>query len=113
MGAGLCAVCCVTPMLVVLGVVSLATLLTVGLAAAAIVGLSLLAWAVAADRLGSAEPRIGRALGAAGAVVAVGSLLFDRNRSGLVIGVALMAAGALLVLATVHSSTTGAAARDQ
>lgn len=112
MGAGLCAVCCVVPMLVVFGVVSVAALVTVGLAAAAIVGLLLLAWAVAANRLGSPRPWIGRVLGGAGAAVAAVSFLLDGNRPGIVVGVALLAGGALLVLAAVRTSSPRLATRD-
>lgn len=101
-----CVACCAAPMLVLLGVVSLASLLTgsVTLGSVSLVGLAV--WALHRQRI----PNFGRAarasVGAIGVLLAVvGLVAIDRSstslgRSLVSSGVAVLACAAVLALAT-------------
>ena len=100
-----CVVCCGAPMLVLAGVVSLASLLAGGVAVGCVVLIGWAVWALHRQRI----PRFGRAVrlavGAAGLLLAlVGIVTIDGDssigRSLVSIGVALLACAAVLALAT-------------
>ncbi|MEP6661631.1 MAG: hypothetical protein ABJD24_17080 [Acidimicrobiales bacterium] len=106
--AGACVVCCVVPMLVLVGVISLGALVTFGVAVASIVAVVVLALGVGSGRLVGASQRLRRMLFAVGGAAAFGGLLNinhgARATTFIVVGVALLASSALLSLSAVEST---------
>ncbi len=104
-----CVVCCAAPILVLAGVVSLASLFAGGVAAGSVVLIGWTVWALHRQKI----PRLGRsarlAVGAVGALLAlVGLVTIDGSasigRSMVSGGVALLACAAVLSLATAPPS---------
>lgn len=99
---GACAVCCVAPMLVLAGLISIGTLLTFGVAAASIAAVVVVAIGVGSGRLVACPPRVRRVLFAVGGAAAFGGLLNvnqgARAATFIAVGLALFACCALLSL---------------
>ena len=97
-----CALCCVLPMLVVAGVASIGTLLTLGVAAASSAAVVVVALAVGSGRFAYASAPLRRALFAVGGAAAFGGLLNvghnSRAATFIAIGIASLACCALLSL---------------
>ena len=110
--AGACVVCCAGPMLVVAGVVSLASLVSGGIAVGSVVLVGLSVWALRRHRLGQPRPSMWRAVAAGGVVMAVGGLVWttSASRSLVSAGVALLACAAVLSLAAAPEPGSGHAA---
>ena len=103
---GACAVCCVVPMLVLAGLVSIGTLLTFGVAAASVAAVVVVALGVGSGRLADASPWVRRVLFAVGGAAAL-RRLFDvsdgaRAATFIAIGIAALACCSLLSLPPVR-----------
>ena len=104
-----CAVCCVVPVLVIAGVLTLGALIVGGLAIGAAVAIVALAILVGTRRVRSSAPMVRLALfavGGAGAVAGLWGLSTDRTGAAPVVVVALaaLAAAALLTVAEVRTA---------
>ena len=99
---GACAVCCVVPMLVLAGLISIGTLLRFGVAAASLAMVAVVAFGVGSGQLVDASPCVRRVLFTVGGAASFGGLLNvdDSARAAAFIGVgiALLACCALLSL---------------
>jgi peptidoglycan/LPS O-acetylase OafA/YrhL len=103
-----CALCCVVPMLLIAGLVSLGALVTLGVAAASIAAVAMVAVGVGSGRLTDVSPRLRRVLFAAGGAAAFGGLLNAnhgaRAAAFIAVGVGLLACCALLSLPASQST---------
>ena len=99
--ASLCVACCGFPMLVVLGLVSVAAAFTIGVSLASAGGVAVLAYLVVRHRTGHVPLMLARVLAVGGATLAVVGFWLSGNVAVLSVAIAMLAASALLVLADV------------